>query len=203
MESVATLMEPFLRGRAMKPLHSISPVPVFPVPPAAMPATTQNRRERPPNRQAEIRRQWVAAARTALGLESENPPIRYLWLCNSNGCDEGVAVDDRNLAELGRWAMQLGAARCRRAAEVATARYEESRHHKDARRRVERSLRELRLFLTARERQLKRQRRDTLLGQLARAIDTYRMANPGRTEGEIAAAVEKLLAGLRSGQSAR
>lgn len=187
----------------MKPLHSISPVPVFPVPPAAMPATTQNRRERPPNRQAEIRRQWVAAARTALGLESENPPIRYLWLCNSNGCDEGVAVDDRNLAELGRWAMQLGAARCRRAAEVATARYEESRHHKDARRRVERSLRELRLFLTARERQLKRQRRDTLLGQLARAIDTYRMANPGRTEGEIAAAVEKLLAGLRSGQSAR
>jgi hypothetical protein len=141
------------------------------------------------SRRAEFQRRWIAEARLALGLDYDDAPARYRWL------DSSPERDERNLAELGRWAMQLGAARCRQAADMATARYEESRSRKDARRRVERSLRELRLFLTARQRQ--RKRRQTLLGQLAEVVDRHRMAHPSRTAAEIEAAVGELLAGLR------
>lgn len=174
----------------MKPLHHMSQVPVLPMLPRPTVARVDVSAEPVPSHRAEIQRRWIAEARLALGFDYDDAPARYRWL------DDRTERDERNLAELGRWAMQLGAARCRQAADMATTRYEESKSRKDARRRVERSLRELRLFLTARQRQ--RKRRQTLLGQLAEVVDRYRMAHPGRASREIEAAVGELLTGIRS-----
>lgn len=182
----------------MKPLHAIAEVPVLPVP--TMPAGAGDYRPAAPrSRRAEIQNAWSAEARLVLGLDDdEEVPARHRWLCNVNG--DGTGWDERNLAELGRWAQQLGRSHCRRAAEIAAQRYREAQARKDARRQVVRSLRELRLFLTARDRRLKRRRRETLLAQLAQVIDLYRAAHPERPQAEIGAAVRELLAGLEAGR---
>jgi hypothetical protein len=183
----------------MKPLHSIAQMPLLPLVQPVAPAPMAPRQPTPISRRAEIQRGWIAEARRVLALDADEIPPRHRWLCERAG-EDCERFDERNLAELGRWALQLGDSHCRRAAEIAAARFAEHKGRGDARRKVERSLRELRLFLTARQRQVKRQRRATLLSQLSQVVDRYRMAHPERAETEIAAAVRELLAGLAAGR---
>lgn len=175
-------------GCAMKPLHAIAELPGLAVGPA--PAGFQA--TKPANRRGEIEAAWVAEAIDVLRLGGPEVPAKLRWLFDG----EAGTPDARNLAELGRWAAQLGPAHCRRAAEIAATRYQENRQRKDARRRVGKALRELRLFLTARQRQMKRRRRESLLAELAQTIDRYRVRHPGIAHAEIAAAVRDLLAGV-------
>jgi hypothetical protein len=166
-----------------------------PKPAAAKPAAKPAVRRRD-SRRAEIEAAWIAEARRVLDLDAPEPPLRHLWLLDQGDGEP----DSRILAELGRWALQLGAVHCRRAAGVAARRHDETRNRKDSRRTIERGLRELRLFMTARQRQLKRRRRDSLALQLAVVVDRYRALHPERSPEEIRASVRDLLAGLTEGR---